>query len=652
MIIESVHVKNFRSILDERLYCDSLTALVGRNGAGKSSFLRAMELFYEPSGKVTEEDFYAEDTNQDIEIALTFSKLENEERIFFSAYIDNETLTVVRVFSLVPGHKSGTYHGMRLQNPEFTEVRTAGGKREITAKYNELRNTEKYSALPSVRSAEQVLVELQKWESKNLGACSRLRDDGQFFGFTEVGQGYLGRFTRFIRIPAVRDASEDAAEGRGSCVTELMDLVVRSVLANREDVTSFKEQTQVEYKDIMEPSKLTELTTLETRLSQTLRYYVSDASVSLQWAALAEIKIPMPEAEVKLLEDGYKSSVQRTGHGLQRAFILTMLQHLVAAQESEKATEIDATPKVTTQELRETTIPNFVLAIEEPELYQHPSRQRHLASVLLQLATGIIPGVAKKTQVIYTTHEPLFVGLDRFDQIRILRKVNNETDKPKITKVTKTTLNEVAEILWNIDKQQGNKYTAATLRPRVQAVMTPWMNEGFFADVVVLVEGESDRATLLKAAMVLGYDFESIGICVIPCMGKNNIDRPTCIFRKLGIQTYLIWDNDKDAKTPNPDDNKKLLRLVEATEEDWPTGVWNKHACFDNNLETILIREINSQVFDYHFNKAKDEFRLEKDRTLKNPFAMNYIIGNCYKEGHQSSTLNAIIEKIRLLCYP
>ena len=30
--------------------------------------------------------------------------------------------------------------------------------------------------------------------------------------------------------------------------------------------------------------------------------------------------------------------------------------------------------------------------------------------------------------------------------------------------------------------------------------MTPWMGEGFFADVVVLVEGEDDRAAILGYA--------------------------------------------------------------------------------------------------------------------------------------------------------
>ena len=47
-------------------------------------------------------------------------------------------------------------------------------------------------------------------------------------------------------------------------------------------------------------------------------------------------------------------------------------------------------------------IPNLVLAVEEPELYQHPSRQRHLASVLRRLAEGSISSVAHRTQVVYT----------------------------------------------------------------------------------------------------------------------------------------------------------------------------------------------------------------------------------------------------------
>jgi len=75
MIIQSVHVKNFRSVLDEQISCSDLTAIVGPNGAGKSSFLRALELFYDASARVDVGDFYNEDTNEEIVIGVTFRDL-------------------------------------------------------------------------------------------------------------------------------------------------------------------------------------------------------------------------------------------------------------------------------------------------------------------------------------------------------------------------------------------------------------------------------------------------------------------------------------------------------------------------------------------------------------------------------------------------
>ena len=98
MLIESVQVKNLRSIRNESLPCDALTALVGLNGSGKSSFLSALELFYTPTARVTPEDFYDEDVAHDIEIIVTYSNLNVEARDLFAPYLDNDRLMVARVF--------------------------------------------------------------------------------------------------------------------------------------------------------------------------------------------------------------------------------------------------------------------------------------------------------------------------------------------------------------------------------------------------------------------------------------------------------------------------------------------------------------------------------------------------------------------------
>ena len=648
MLIQNVQVKNFRSILDESLPCDSLTALVGRNGSGKSSFLSALQLFYNPTARVTSEDFYAEDVTQDIEITVTYSGLNAEAKGFFSAYINNERLTVVRVFSDPQSGKSGSYHGMRLQNPDFVPIRIAGPALATRSKYKEIRETKEYGSLPSVTSQDAVRSALVDWETQNPEQCKPLRDDGQFFGFTQVGHGYLGRYTKFIHIPAVRDASEDATEKKGSSVTEIMDLVVRSALAKRGDIEDFKQRTQNQYREVMNPTNLTELDSLAHDLSRALQSYVPDAKILLQWSELSDISLPMPQAEVRLMEDDYGSRVERTGHGLQRAFIITMLQHLDAIRYVEPTPE-DGASEGTESDAGANSfqLPNLVLAIEEPELHQHPSRQRHLASVLLNLATGAIPGVAESTQVIYATHSPLFVGLDRFDQIRVLRKVPREDGSPRITQLKKADMEAVASELWLASDRRGEKFTADTLKPRLQSMMTPWMGEGFFADVVVLVEGEDDRAAILGFARSKKCDFDGLGITVIPCSGKSSIDRPLLIFRQLGISVYVVWDGDCGGNDARPEENKYLLRLLRKPEQDWPDFVEDSSACFGVKLEKTLEDEIGREFFTQWLSEAQQEFGIaKKEHALKNPAIFEYVVDKAASSSKTSKSLDSIVENI------
>src|SRR5205809_2817616 len=173
MVAKSVIVESFRCILYEVLTCENLTALVGPNGSGKSAFLKAIDLFYSTSPKLSPEDFYNEDTTKSIQITMTYCDLDEAEK--------------------------------------------------------------------------------------------------KQFGFKKVAQGYLGRFTRYLYIPAVREAASDASEGRGSPITQVMDLVVRSLVQNRADFKQFRENADHRYSEIFSPGNLTELGGLQDNLAKTLR---------------------------------------------------------------------------------------------------------------------------------------------------------------------------------------------------------------------------------------------------------------------------------------------------------------------------------------------------------------------------------------------
>lgn len=639
MFLQEVSVKNYRSILDETLMCDDLTALVGANGSGKSSFLNAIQLFYNPTTKVTQDDFYNNDTTQDIEIALTFTCLSPAAQEHFAHYLDGETLMVTRVIPDPDSTRKPTYHGMRLQNPDFADIRNTTPAMPKRKKYKELQRTEDYEDLPNAGTAEAVNAALDDWESRNPESCQRMRDDGQFFGFRQVGHSYLTRYTHCIHVPAVREASEDATEQRGSTVTELMDLVVRKALTNRPEVEAFRNRVLADYKNVMAPKKFKELSTLQTDLSTTLQLYVPDAAVQLQWAELSELTIPAPQAEVKLLEDDYASRVGSAGHGVQRALIMSLLQHLNTVRSS---TEPEATASSEYSQL-----PNLVLTIEEPELYQHPSRQRHFAEVLIKAATDIEPLLGGSTQVIYTTHSPLFVGLDRFNHTRVLRKTSTVEGQPKVTTLKKADLDSVASELQGAQADPNTEFTAETLRARLQAIMNPWINEGFFANVVVLVEGETDLAVITGVARSMDHELDSLGVAVIPCTGKTCLDRPLVIFRQLGIPVYVVWDGDWNRSKARAEDNRRILRLLQLAEEDWPEFVGEAGDCFKVKLEETLAGEIGDQEFARLCSEAQEHFDIfEKERALKNPAVTQRIMEQANAEGRSSTSLTSVVERI------
>ena len=176
------------------------------------------------------------------------------------------------------------------------------------------------------------------------------------------------------------------------------------------------------------------------------------------------------------------------------------------------------------------------------------------------------------------------------------------------------------------------------------------MNEGFFADVAVLVEGEDDRAAILGTAMALVVDFDGNGIAVIPCMGKTNLDRPMLIFRDLGIPVYVVWDGDHNNRNAKPEVNARLLDLNELTIEDWPDGVWQNCACFKTDLETTIKCEFGQEPYDRLFTQAKNELDFhEEDQATKNPAVFRKFVELAAIEEIYSHTLGDIVGAIHAL---
>jgi predicted ATP-dependent endonuclease of OLD family len=118
--------------------------------------------------------------------------------------------------------------------------------------------------------------------------------------------------------------------------------------------------------------------------------------------------------------------------------------------------------------------------------------------------------------------------------------------------------------------------------------------EGFFAKLVVLVEGPTERLSLPVLLERVGLDVARDGVAVIPVHGKSSLARWRRLFSAYDIPVYVVFDNDaKDDETSTG--RRDALRAVGISEEahdalvgatDWIVAA--QYAVFGRDYERSL----------------------------------------------------------------
>ena len=621
MMLKSVRIENYRSVKDEMLRCDRLTALVGANGSGKSSFLRAIELFSLEKPGLTEGDYYDGRTDDPIRITATFAGLPDSAKEQFGDYVLDDEITVTNILEWNDGKPKPSYHGTVLRNPDFDFIHV-DGRDDVLRKYDELRRKDAYGDLPKCATKGAVKAIFSQWKTDHPDRCEKGLDDGTHF---KHGRKFPEQFVQILYVTPVRDAAEDAQESRNSVLSRLMDRVVAGSLEADEDIRELKEDARKRYDELMRTTGRKKIRDLGRRIAGTVSDFAPEAKVDLSWGS-TDLRIES-KAEIKLEEDGYPSTVDGAGHGLQRILIMSLLQQL----EEARAGEAEGDPGES---------PALVILIDEPELYQHPNRQRHMSEVLRSLV-GEEGETARETQVIYSTHSPHFVGIDALDRVRLVRKEADGEDGPRVSRITDASLDDVARELSGIPGYR--KETAQDLRRRLRIIMTPMMNEGFFANTIVLVEGDGDRAALTAVARSAGPTLESLGISVIPCHGKDSLPRPAEVFRQFKIPLYAMWDEDypKQGSTLN----REILSAIGQRPVERPLEVGDAYACLRDNLGDVIKRDFGGK-FEKYRRECSKELRVPRKDVVKRPHAISYLIETAIHDGIRFPTLEDVVRRV------
>ncbi|MDZ4077909.1 MULTISPECIES: AAA family ATPase [Hydrocarboniphaga] len=361
MKIASVRVENFRSFRDETIYLNSYSCFVGPNGAGKSNVLGALNVFFREQGnsptdvtKLTEEDFFHRDTTIPIEITVTFTDLNDEARDALKDYVRQGSLTVkaTAAFDSETGVAQVKHFGQRLGMEAFRryfETEKAGAKAaDLAGIYNQLR--ESHPELTAERSGPARIEALRAFEAANPERCTLIPSEDQFYGSNSTGK--LARFIQWVYVPAVKDATDEGLEGRNTALGRLIARAVRSKTNFDSQIEELRKATLESYKKLLTANQegLTEIgEALQRRLGS---WAHPNVRLGIEWLSdpAKSVVLQQPVAGIKTGEGDFLGSLARMGHGLQRSYLLALLQELAAADDA--------------------TAPTLILGCEEPELYQ------------------------------------------------------------------------------------------------------------------------------------------------------------------------------------------------------------------------------------------------------------------------------------------
>src|SRR5206468_2871491 len=90
-------------------------------------------------------------------------------------------------------------------------------------------------------------------------------------------------------------------------------------------------------------------------------------------------------------------------------------------------------------------------------------------------------------------------------------------------------------------------------RVRIQSEFDHERSEMFFAQRVVLVEGQTEKQSLPFVFRAMGHDPDAEGIAIVEMGGKSNLPLAARILRQLAIPFVAVFDADHGAESATLD---------------------------------------------------------------------------------------------------
>lgn len=456
MKLIELQIKNFGCI-DENgitIKIDDIVVLIGPNNVGKTTSIRAYEMFANSGTILKIDDFYQNNENNPVEIAGVFGEITNEDKQQIGEkwiYKNSDKQDVIKY--KWRWEKSGV-------------------------------KGEKYSWCDKEG----------KWEKGGMG-------------------GWDSKIASCIPVPLKISPFDDSIQLENKIVELLTSAVKENVKNDQSKVAKLLEQVN-DLANEVKKQIAEELNKTTSRLQKNLNEVFPEHNVDIapQADKIEVDKILATGTHLNVAgNDGKYYPLANQGSGLQRAFLWSAIEALAdtGKMKSGRSTIESEKPKM--------------LLVEEPESFLHPPAVRLAREALYKIAE------LDNWQVMITTHSPIFI----------------DVSKPHTT-IIRVEKNEGATKIFSTEKAQFSDKE----RERLQMIRNchPTINEFFFANKVILVEGDTEQVTFSQV--------KEERVTIINCRGKANIPMFEKILNHFGVEYIAVHDLD----TPKSKRDGKFIK--------------------------------------------------------------------------------------------
>jgi CRISPR-associated exonuclease Cas4 len=531
MKIKSIKIHNWRSIRDTEIFLNDLLILIGQNNHGKSNIISAL-LFFFGEIKCEELDFHK--NTDELFVEVTFENLDKYDLTTFQKYVTVDRCMRVRKVATKNGVVS--YHGyVEMPNEEWLKEDNAGN---YTSR-EQVKDLPLNQYLPaSGRLSKANIIEAQQQyiqENRDKISFTYALETTNFLGTKNVAKGIFGDV---YFVPSIKEASSELSLKGNSVFNQLYTMVIQKMSDSNDEFKALKDKFKALIKSLnkldedgnINQTRPTELKELEEALESEL----------LAWNTTIDVEIEPPNIEdvFKIgtniwIDDGIRTDISRKGDGLQRALIFALIRSLAKISNLKENSEEDITED---KKNRQSSKSSFFI-LEEPELCLHPQAQRQLFDSLVVLSNS-------GNQVIICTHSSSFLSLEYYKSICIVKRDN---------------LREGTYCL----QCKDDLFHDATDKEIFNLIywLNPDRSELFFANKVILVEGQTDKTIIPLLASKLGFFKHEYTL--IDCGSKDNMKYYIKLLNKFSIPYIVVYDKDhqayKDINARNCADNSSKI---------------------------------------------------------------------------------------------